>query len=195
MAIQEGAASEHSPLLTPSPSSITEVDESVNTASETEQDSQLGPLRGTVLGLCIAVLIFLQSQFPSGIVSTCATLTRAISSFSCQLLPDDNNSVVDCCRPRCIPERQLVHIHLPCTSSEILHAIPGLLTQVRLPERAQPPWPAAYVRSSLLEPTFSSLVSSWHWERSSVLWLPAWQSFLWDVPSMALAERPSFQYP
>lgn len=72
MATHKSAASEHSPLLTPSPSSITEVDESVSTVSAPEEDARLSSLRGTILGICIAVLIFLQSQFP--ILASCPPL-------------------------------------------------------------------------------------------------------------------------
>ena len=60
MAIEEDAANEQTPLLLPS-SSTTEVDESVSTASEVEEQSKISALRGTILGACIAVLIFLQS--------------------------------------------------------------------------------------------------------------------------------------
>jgi hypothetical protein len=90
MAIEESAASEQSPLLPPSLSSTTEVDESVSisTASQpqTEEEPRISPLRGTVLGACIAILIFLQSKFSSDPVSTYGLLTaqcpRVAANFS-----------------------------------------------------------------------------------------------------------------
>ena len=65
MVTQEIATSEQSPLLPPSPSSTTEVDESASdsTASEAGEQSKISAVRGTVLGACIAVLIFLQSNY------------------------------------------------------------------------------------------------------------------------------------
>lgn len=67
MAVQDNndaAASEQSPLLPRSSSSTTIADESVSTASDNgfPEDAKISALRGTILGACMAVLIFLQSE-------------------------------------------------------------------------------------------------------------------------------------
>lgn len=71
MAVQDSAASEQSPLLPPPrplSSSSTIADESGSTASENSPSDPSTPpsisvQRGVVLGVCIAVLIFLLSEY------------------------------------------------------------------------------------------------------------------------------------